>query len=443
VDVCPAKSKREVKHKAIDMAPAPEHRERERARFDAFLAIPALDPALLDPGTVKNVQTREPLFEFSGACAGCGETPYLKLLSQLFGDHLLIANATGCSSIYGGNLPTTPWSTDAAGRGPAWANSLFEDDAEFGLGILLAGDRQREEARRLLATLAPRVGESLARDILEETGRDDAALARQRARVVALESALDRRREPEALRLRSVAGALVRKTVWIVGGDGWAYDIGFPGLDHVLASGRDVNVLVLDTQVYSNTGGQASKATPRGAVAKFAAGGKSAPRKDLGLAASAYGHVYVAQVAIGADDAHTLKALREADAWPGPSLVIAYSTCIAHGIDMTRSMSHQREAVRSGFWPLWRHHPGVGPNRHPFHLDSRRPDLPVRAFAEQEARFAMALRADPGRAEALLALAQADADERWRHYEQLAGIERSLVDATALPDAAAADDEAE
>jgi pyruvate-ferredoxin/flavodoxin oxidoreductase len=235
----------------------------------------------------------------------------------------------------------------------------------------------------------------------------------------------------------------VRKTVWIVGGDGWAYDIGFPGLDHVLASGRDVNVLVLDTQVYSNTGGQASKATPRGAVAKFAAGGKAAPRKDLGLAASAYGHVYVAQVAIGADDAHTLKALREADAWPGPSLVIAYSTCIAHGIDMTRSMTHQRDAVRSGFWPLWRHHPGVGPHRHPFHLDSRKPDLPVRAFAEQEARFAMALRADPERADALLALAQADADERWRHYEQLAGVERNLVEASVLPDAAAPAEEAE
>jgi pyruvate-ferredoxin/flavodoxin oxidoreductase len=443
VDVCPAKSKSEVKHKAIDMAPAPEHRDRERARFDAFLAIPALDPALLDPGTVKNVQTREPLFEFSGACAGCGETPYLKLLSQLFGDHLVIANATGCSSIYGGNLPTTPWTTDAHGRGPAWANSLFEDDAEFGLGLLLAQDRQREEARRLLTAIAPQLPNALVQTILDEEGRDDAAFARQRERVAALVRELAGRSDPESQRLLSVAGALVRKTVWIVGGDGWAYDIGFPGLDHVLASGRDVNVLVLDTQVYSNTGGQASKATPRGAVAKFAAGGKAAPRKDLGLAASAYGHVYVAQVAIGADDAHTLKALREADAWPGPSLVIAYSTCIAHGIDMTRSMTHQRDAVRSGFWPLWRHHPGVGPHRHPFHLDSRKPDLPVRAFAEQEARFAMALRADPERADALLALAQADADERWRHYEQLAGVERNLVEASVLPDAAAPAEEAE
>jgi len=427
VDVCPARSKSEVKHKALDMTPAHERRDAERARFAYFLAIPELDPATLDPGTVKHAQTREPLFEFSGACAGCGETPYLKLLSQLFGDRMLVANATGCSSIYGGNLPTTPWSTNREGRGPAWANSLFEDDAEFGFGMRLAHERQRDEARRLLTELAPQLGEALAQEILDETGTDDAAIARQRSRVAALEAALAQCGDAKAARLASIAGDLVRKSVWIVGGDGWAYDIGYPGLDHVLASGRDVNVLVLDTQVYSNTGGQASKATPRGAVAKFAASGKAAPRKDLGLIASAYGNVYVAQVAIGADDAQTLKALREADAWPGPSLVIAYSTCIAHGIDMTTSMSHQRDAAKSGFWPLWRYHPGVESDRRPFQLDSRAPSIPLRAFAEKEARFAMGMRSDPERAAQLLALAQRDADERWRHYVQLAGIERSVV----------------
>jgi pyruvate-ferredoxin/flavodoxin oxidoreductase len=434
VEICPAKSKSEVKHKAIDMVPAADRRERERASFEFFLAIPQLDPALLDPGTIKNAQTREPLFEFSGACAGCGETPYLKLLSQLFGDHLLIANATGCSSIYGGNLPTTPWTTNAAGRGPAWANSLFEDDAEFGFGMRLALERQVDEARRLLTSLAPRVDAALAQAILDESGHDDEAIARQRARVAELKRRLEAQDDPDARRLASLADDLVRKSVWIVGGDGWAYDIGFPGLDHVLASGRNVNVLVLDTQVYSNTGGQASKATPRGAVAKFAASGKSSPRKDLGLVASAYGNVYVAQIALGADDAQTQKALREADAWHGPSLVIAYSTCIAHGIDMRQSMSHQRDAVRSGFWPLWRYHPGSDPHQHPFQLDSRAPQLPLRAFAETEARVAMLLRSDPKRAEELLALAQADVDERWRHYTQLAGLERSVVEAPAKPD---------
>jgi len=433
VDVCPARSKREAKRKAINMEPAEDHRARERERFDFFLSIPELDGRLLDPGTVKNAQAREPLFEFSGACAGCGETPYLKLLSQLFGDRMLVANATGCSSIYGGNLPTTPWSINAAGRGPAWANSLFEDNAEFGLGMRLALERQIAEARRLLAAMAPEVGEALASAIADETGRGEAALAAQRERVAALtqrlaalESSAETATAGTARRLLSLADALVRKSVWIVGGDGWAYDIGSAGLDHVLASGRDVNVLVLDTQVYSNTGGQASKATPRGAVAKFAADGKPAARKDLGLIASAYGNVYVAQVALGADDTQTLKALLEADAWPGPSLVIAYSTCIAHGIDMSRSMSHQRDAVRSGFWPLWRYHPGSEPHQRPFSLDASRPTLPVREFAAREARFAMGLRSDPERAERLLALAQADADERWRHYEQLAGIERSV-----------------
>ena len=434
VDVCPARSKQEVKHKALNLAPAEEHRERERACFDFFLALPELDPGRLDPSQVKHAQVREPLFEFSGACAGCGETPYLKLLSQLFGDRLLVANATGCSSIYGGNLPTTPWTTNAAGRGPAWANSLFEDNAEFGFGMRLALERQTAEARRLLGELAPRVGAALSEAILGEAGGGDAAVAAQRERVAELSRRLAELPDPRARRLASLAGDLVRKTVWLVGGDGWAYDIGSAGLDHVLASGRDVNVLVLDTQVYSNTGGQASKATPRGAVAKFAAGGKSAPRKDMGLIASAYGNVYVAQVALGANDAQTLKAFLEADAWPGPSLVIAYSTCIAHGIDMARSMSHQRDAVRSGFWPLWRYHPGSDPRQHPFQLDSRPPSLSVREFAAGEARFAMLMRSEPEAAERLLGLAQADANERWRYYTQLAGLERSV---TSLPGASA------
>jgi pyruvate-ferredoxin/flavodoxin oxidoreductase len=428
VEVCPARSKQEVRRKALRMEPAPEQRASERESFDFFLRLPELDPARLAPSQVKAAQTREPLFEFSGACAGCGETPYLKLLSQLFGDRLIVANATGCSSIYGGSLPTTPWTTNRDGRGPAWANSLFEDNAEFGFGMRLALERQVDEARRLLAELAPAVGEALAAEILAETGSDERALGAQRGRVAELERRLAGLDTKAARRLASLAEDLVRKSIWIVGGDGWAYDIGSPGLDHVLASGRDVNVLVLDTQLYSNTGGQASKATPRAAVAKFAAQGKAVPRKDLGLIASAYGHVYVAQVALGADDAQTLKALLEADAWPGPSLVIAYSTCIAHGIDMTRSMAQQRDAVRSGFWPLWRYHPGSDPHQHPFQLDSRAPTLPLREFVASEARFAMLMRSDPEAAERLIALAQADANERWRHYTQLAGLERTVAE---------------
>ncbi|HTF32635.1 MAG TPA: pyruvate:ferredoxin (flavodoxin) oxidoreductase [Myxococcota bacterium] len=433
VEVCPARSKEELKHKALDMAPAGSRRESERANFEFFLRIPELDRTLLEASTVKAAQTREPLFEFSGACAGCGETPYLKLLSQLFGERLLVANATGCSSIYGGNLPTTPWTTNAEGRGPAWANSLFEDNAEFGLGFRVALEKQTEEARRLLLALAERVGEKLVQQLLAERGQGEVAIQAQRARVGLLRTVLAEIAGPEARRLESLADDLVRKSVWIVGGDGWAYDIGSAGLDHVLASGRDVNVLVLDTQVYSNTGGQASKATPRGAVAKFAASGKPVGRKDLGLLASAYGHVYVAQVALGANDAHTLKSLLEADAWAGPSLVIAYSTCIAHGIDMSQSMAHQRDAVRSGFWPLWRYHPGNDPHQRPFQLDSREASMPLRDFFASETRFSMLERSDPARAARLAALAQADANERWRHYSALAGIERSVPSTEAPP----------
>ncbi len=431
VDVCPAHSKEQVRIKSINMEPVEAHRDRERERFDFFLSVPELDRRLLAPGTVKGVQTREPLFEFSGACAGCGETPYLKLLTQLFGDRMVVANATGCSSIFGGNLPTTPWSRNPEGRGPAWANSLFEDDAEFGLGMWLAQERLEAEARALLEQLAPRLGEEeLARAILASDQTGEVEIAAQRERVARLRERLAGAAGDldgdAAARLAQLADELVRKCVWIVGGDGWAYDIGSAGLDHVLASGRNVNVLVLDTQVYSNTGGQASKATPRGAVAKFASGGKDVPRKDLGMVASAYGNVYVAQVAIGADDQQTLRALLEAEAWPGPSLVIAYSTCIAHGIDMARSMSHQKDAAKSGFWPLYRFHPGTEAHMHPLHLDSRRPRMPLAEFLHSEARFAMLERSDPERARHLTALATADADERWRFYEQLQNVERTV-----------------
>jgi pyruvate-ferredoxin/flavodoxin oxidoreductase len=425
VDICPAKSKEVVKHKSIDMEPKQEHLDVERANFEFFTQIPPFDRRGVKVNSIKGSQMLEPLFQFSGACAGCGETPYLKLMSQLFGDRVLVANATGCSSIYGGNLPTTPWSQDASGRGPAWANSLFEDNAEFGLGMRLSLDHQTRFARTLLERLAPSVGEDLARAILDAAQDDEALLAEQRARVDELKALLESREDDDARNLLGVADALVRKSVWIVGGDGWAYDIGFGGLDHVLASGRDVNVLVLDTQVYSNTGGQASKATPRGAVAKFAAAGKPIGRKDLGMIAAAYGNVYVAQIALGADNAQTVKAIAEAEAWDGPSLLIAYSTCIEHGIDMATSMTHQRDAVQSGFWPLYRYDPrNAVDGENPFQLDSKAPTIPVKEFQAKEARFAMLARSRPAEFEALQGLAQADADERRRFYEQLAGLER-------------------
>jgi pyruvate-ferredoxin/flavodoxin oxidoreductase len=426
VDVCPAKSKTEVRHKAINLEPVLEHRDRERPNWDFFLSIPPLDRDLLPHDSVKGSQALEPLFEFSGACAGCGETPYIKLVTQLFGDRIVVANATGCSSIYGANLPTTPYTVDGEGRGPAWNNSLFEDNAEFGLGMRLGLDAQSELARTLLTRLAPVVGEDLARTILDAEQETEPQIFAQRERVARLLATLDGRDDPDARHLRAIAGALNRQGVWIIGGDGWAYDIGFGGLDHVLTSGRNVNILVLDTEVYSNTGGQASKATPRGAVAKFAASGKEATKKDLGAIARAYGNVYVAQIAVGANDVQTVKALLEADAWPGPSLVIAYSTCIAHGIDMSRSMSHQKDAVRSGYWPLYRFHPTEAEGEHPFRLDSHAPSIPVRDFVAGEARYAILGRTHPERAEHLAALVQADVDERWRYYQQLAAMERAI-----------------
>ncbi len=443
VDVCPARSKSELKHKSLNMLPAKEHRDAERVNFEYFLGLPEIDRTLVRHDQVKGVAQLQPLFEFSLACSGCGETPYIKTLTQLFGDRMIVANATGCSSIFGGNLPTTPYTTNADGRGPAWSNSLFEDNAEFGLGMRIAWEQQHAEARRLLAGLRNEVGHDLADAILAEEATDEAGLAAQRIRVAELKRVLAAHlslAEPveaspavsigttsdlgRARALLSLADELVDKSVWIVGGDGWAYDIGYGGLDHVLGSGRNVNILVLDTEVYSNTGGQASKATPRGATAKFATAGKSNPKKDLGVLAQAYGDVYVAQMAIGANQQQTVRAMLEAQAWPGPSLLIAYSTCIAHGIDMATSMSHQNEAVASGYWPLYRYRPGGA--GHPLHLDSKAPTIPVRDFMMNETRFAMLARANPARAEQLALLAQADADERWHYYSQLAGLERVL-----------------
>ena len=429
VDVCPAKSKTEIGHKAINMEPVAAHHDVERRRWEHFLSIPYLDRDLLPHDSVKGAQALEPLFEFSGACAGCGETPYIKLVTQLFGDRMIVANATGCSSIYGANLPTTPWTTDAHGRGPSWNNSLFEDNAEFGLGMRVGLDAQARQARFLLERLAPVAGDDLARAILDNPQHTEPQVAEQRRLVTQLRESLGRvegEHTVDAARLITVAGNLVRQGVWLIGGDGWAYDIGFGGLDHVLSSGRDVNVLVLDTEVYSNTGGQASKATQRGAVAKFAAAGKSTAKKDLGAIARAYGNVYVAQVSMGGNELQTTKALLEADAWPGPSLVIAYSTCIAHGIDMSKSMTHQKDAVKSGYWPLYRFHPSEVDDGQPFRLDSKAPSIPIRDFVATEARFAILERTDPTRARELSSLLQSDVDERWRYYEQLAAMHRTV-----------------
>ncbi len=440
VDVCPAHDKTEVKRLAINMRPAEEHRGVERGRWDFFLSIPELDRSAFTHTSVKNSQLLEPLFEFSGACSGCGETPYIKLLTQLFGDRLVIANATGCSSIYGGNLPTTPYAANAGGHGPAWSNSLFEDNAEFGLGMRLGIENHQRDARRLLVELADSVGGDLvglAGRLLANSSPTEDAIAAQRGLVGELRGRLADIDDARARRLEAIADELVRTSTWIVGGDGWAYDIGFGGLDHVLGTGRNVNLLVLDTEVYSNTGGQASKATPLGAVAKFATAGKPTGKKDLGAIARRYGNVYVAQIAVGGSDIQTVKALQEADEWDGPSLVIAYSTCIAHGIDMETSMSHQKEAVKSGYWPLYRYRPTEDEHEQPFQLDSSPPTIPLREFALKEARYAMLARTDPDRANVLLDLAQADIDERWHYYEQLAALERQVPHTAGTADATA------
>jgi len=419
VEVCPARNKSETRLKAINMASQPPLRASEKANWEFFEQIPDYDRRQLKLNAVKGSQLLRPLFEFSGACAGCGETPYLKLMSQLFGDRTIIANATGCSSIYGGNLPTTPWTTDAEGRGPAWANSLFEDNAEFGLGMRLSLDQQAITARQLLQELTPLVGEELAGQLLSAEQKDEAGIYEQRQRVAALMEKLAGLDGPRARHLESLADNLVRKDVWIVGGDGWAYDIGFGGLDHVLASGRNVNILVLDTEVYSNTGGQMSKSTPRGAVSKFAAAGKQARKKDLAQIAMSYGNVYVAQVAMGAGDAQTVRAFLEAEAYEGVSLIIAYSHCIAHGIDMKAGMEQQKAAVDCGHWPLFRYHPE---NEHRLGLDSKAPKIAFKEYAYQETRYSMLAKSHPQEAARLLEEAQADVNERWRFYEQLAAI---------------------
>ena len=426
VENCPEISPTEPDHKAINMVEKQPLLEAEQRNTDFFETLPVPERSRVNFANVRGVQFLEPLFEFSGACAGCGETPYLKLLSQLFGDRLQIANATGCSSIYGGNLPTTPWRVGADGRGPAWSNSLFEDNAEFGLGYRLAIDQQSETARTLLNKLAGQVGDDLAAAILNAPQVTESEFAAQRQRVAELESKLEGREDAESIDLRALIDFLVRRSVWIVGGDGWAYDIGYGGLDHVLAQGRDVNMLVLDTEVYSNTGGQSSKATPLGATAKFAAAGKSVPRKDLALQAIAYGYVYVAQIAMGANTEQSLVAFREAEAYPGPSLILAYSHCIAHGIDMRYGMKQQARATAAGHWPLFRYDPTRRRSgQNPFRLDSPRPRLKLDDFAYREVRYKLLAQQDPEGAARMLRQAQAVVDDRYRVYEDLAGRDGS------------------
>jgi pyruvate-ferredoxin/flavodoxin oxidoreductase len=421
VDICPAQSKTVPNHKALDMTPQAPIREREKKNWEFFLEIPEYDRRNINVSVIKQQQLQQPLFEFSGACAGCGETPYLKLLTQLFGDRAIVANATGCSSIFGGNLPTTPWSKNKEGYGAAWANSLFEDNAEFGYGFRISIDKQREFAIELLKAHATEIGETLVSEIINASQKTEADIYDQRQRVEALKARLREFESDWAKRLLEIADMLVKKSVWIVGGDGWAYDIGYGGLDHVLASGKNVNILVLDTEVYSNTGGQASKATPRSAMAKFAASGKAARKKDLGLMAMTYENVYVASIAIGARDEHTLRAFLEAEAYEGVSLIIAYSHCIAHGIDMHEALHHQKTMVESGQWLLYRYNPElIAKGENPLRLDSKPPKTPVKSFLESENRFKQLEKLHPDEAEKLFAEAQHDAETRYHLYEFLA-----------------------
>jgi pyruvate-ferredoxin/flavodoxin oxidoreductase len=441
VSVCPAKNKAEPTRKAINMSPQLPLREQERENWNFFLNLPNPDRKTLKVSQIRQQQLQEPLFEFSGACAGCGETPYLKLLTQLFGDRSLVANATGCSSIYGGNLPTTPWSQNADGRGPAWSNSLFEDNAEFGFGYRLSIDKQAEFAGELLSQLSSKIGDNLVNAILKAEQKTEADIWDQRERIVILKHKLqeilnaDEHRytqiESKNIRvnqrlsafenLKSLADYLVKKSVWIVGGDGWAYDIDFGGIDHVISTGRNVNILVMDTEVYSNTGGQSSKATPKAAVAKYATGGKPAPKKDLGLMAMTYGNVYVASVALGAKDEHTLKAFLEAEAFDGPSIIIAYSHCIAHGIDMTKGLHQQKALVDSGRWLLYRYNPALqSQGKNPLQLDMKAPSESVEKSMYQENRFKMLTKSKPEVAKLLLEQAQAEVNARWEMYQYLA-----------------------
>ncbi len=423
-DICPIHDKSNASRKALNMAPQPPLRQQERINWDYFVRLPEYDRTQLKTSTIKGSMVMQPLFEFSGACVGCGETPYIRLATQLFGDRMVIANATGCSSIYGGNLPTTPYTTNPEGRGPAWNNSLFEDNAEFGLGMRVAIDKHREQARELLTALRDQLNGVLVDAILNADESTETGIHEQRQRVQQLRMQLDKLATPEATRLSELADKLVRKSVWIIGGDGWAYDIGYGGLDHVLASGRNVNILVLDTEVYSNTGGQTSKATPRGAVAKFSAGGKPTAKKDLALLAMDYANVYVAHVAYGAKDVQTLHAFLEAEAHPGPSLIIAYSPCIAHGVDLSNNHRQQDLAVRSGHWPLFRFDPDrITKGKNPLHLDSPEPSIPYRDFVQSETRFSMLWHTHPEDAEAFLQQAQQDVNRRYHYYKQLSELD--------------------
>jgi len=428
VDICPIRDKSDASRKAINMKPQPELREHEAENWRFFEALPEYDHRLVKETTMKGAMLFEPYFEFSGACVGCGETPYIRLASQLFGDRMMVANATGCSSIYGGNLPTTPWRQNATGKGPAWINSLFEDNAEFGLGMRIALDNQRDQAEQLLKSLASQLPDGLAELILSNAQQNEVEIFEQREQVVILKTALQSLTDARAAQLQMLADNLCIRSVWIIGGDGWAYDIGFGGVDHVLASGRNVNILVLDTEVYSNTGGQKSKSTPRGAVAKFASDGKSTAKKDLARLAMDYEDVFVAHVAYGAKDTQTLHAFLEAESYPGTSLIIAYSPCIAHGVDMSRNHQQQNMAVDSGHWPLFRFDPRRGEKgQNPLRLDSKPPSIPYRQFVESEARFSMLWNAEPARADKLLAQAEVDVRERFFRYQQLAAMDWTAV----------------
>ena len=431
VDVCPVKNKKETKFKAINMKEQLPIRETERVNWDYFINLPEYDRTKLNISSIKDSQFLVPLFEFSGACSGCGETPYVKLVSQLFGDRAIIANATGCSSIYGGNLPTTPWTKNKDGRGPAWSNSLFEDNAEFGFGFRLSIDAHNIQAKNLLKKFSDEIGEVLVTELLNTDQKDEVGIHEQRERVKILKEKLAvfmndgnyREKLSDLVHLISLADYLVKKSVWIMGGDGWAYDIGYGGLDHVLASGKNVNVLVLDTEVYSNTGGQASKSTPRGAVAKFAAAGKTMPKKDLGQIAMTYGNIYVAKVAMGANDLQTLKAFIEAEAYDGPSLIIAYSHCIAHGIDMATGMKNQKAAVDSGHWPLFRYNPDLlKEGKNPFKLESKGLKILLKDYAYMETRYKMLTKSHPDLAAKLMEEAQHDTESKWKMYEQMAAL---------------------
>ena len=421
VENCPVTDERDAGKRAINMAEKSPLLSQQKESIGFFEDLPWNDRSSINFSTVHGAQFLEPLFEFSGACAGCGETPYLKLLTQLFGDRLLVANATGCSSIYGGNLPTTPWAKNKEGQGPAWSNSLFEDNAEFGLGMRITADKQHEMARQLLTELQDKIGTELAQDILQNEQLRESQLVHQRKQVSILKDRLAGLQSSVARQLLSVAGQLVRRSVWLVGGDGWAYDIGYGGLDHALATGRNINVLVLDTEVYSNTGGQSSKATPTAATAKFAAAGKRVGKKDLAMQAISYGNVYVARVAFGANPQQTLLAMREAEAYNGPSLILAYSHCIAHGYDLKDGLTQQQHAVASGYWPLLRYNPALRKNNlNPFVLDSTRPKMPLKDYAYHELRYKVLTQTHPEKADELMTLAQEIVNLRWKNYEELA-----------------------